>query len=141
MSQPTTQGQRIRQLRREKRYTMEYLAQMLGTTKQSIYKYENDIVRNIPADKLRQLALLLGCTPAWLQGFDSGAGSAAAAPGLSADAAAGRAAAVPADASDASPEALRLYRDLTDTLLRLTPAELRSMMDFAQFLLARRTGC
>lgn len=136
MSQPTTQGQRIRQLRREKRYTMEYLAQMLGTTKQSIYKYENDILRNIPADKLRQLALLLGCTPAWLQGFDSGAGSAAAAPGLSADAAA-----VPADASDASPEALRLYRDLTDTLLRLTPAELRSMMDFAQFLLARRTGC
>ena len=66
---PQTQGQRLRQRRLEKRLTQEYLAEQLNTTKQAIYKYEADIVQNIPLEKLLRLAQLLDCSPAWLQGF------------------------------------------------------------------------
>ena len=64
---PETQGQRITARRRELRYTQEYVAEMLDTTKQAIYKYEKDIVTNIPDRKLYKLAQLLGCSVAYLK--------------------------------------------------------------------------
>jgi transcriptional regulator with XRE-family HTH domain len=73
MDQELTQGQRIRKLRLEKRYTQEYLAKMLCTTKQAIYKYEADIVTNIPPQKFLLLAQLLGTTPEALKGAPDGA--------------------------------------------------------------------
>lgn len=64
---PTTQGQRIAARRKELRYTQDYVAEMLDTTKQAIYKYEKDIVTNIPDRKLYKLAQLLGCSVAYLK--------------------------------------------------------------------------
>ena len=121
MEQPRTQGQRIRQLRQEKRYTQEYLAGQLGTTKQTIYKYENDIVKTIPKPRLKKLAALLGCSAAWLQGLED----APAAP-------------QPAGLHEGDPFAL--YRALMDILPALSAEEQRSVLAYARFLQAQHTA-
>ncbi len=71
MPTPMTQGQRIREIRIDHRYTQEYVAAKLGTTKQSIYKYEADLIKNIPTDRLIQLSQLFNCSAAWLQGLST----------------------------------------------------------------------
>lgn len=47
-----TVGDRIRQVRIEKDITQQELADCAGVSKQAVYKYENNIVTNIPMDKL-----------------------------------------------------------------------------------------
>ena len=47
-----TIGDRIKQLRRKNSLTQDDLAEKLSTTKQTIHKYENNIITNIPADKI-----------------------------------------------------------------------------------------
>lgn len=132
---PTTQGQRLRQMRLQKRYTQDYVAAQLSTTKQAIYKYETDIVRNIPTEKLIRLAQLYGCSTAYLQGFADEPGEPPAGAFTPVDAPCG----VPHHRSgDAAAEEAQLtfYRDLTDALLGLTPAERTTVLRFAQFLAA-----
>ena len=46
-----TVGDRIRQVRIEKDITQQELADCAGVSKQAVYKYENNIVTNIPMDK------------------------------------------------------------------------------------------
>ena len=41
--------------------------------KRQIHKYENNIITNIPADKIESLALALGTTPSYLMGWDDAA--------------------------------------------------------------------
>lgn len=118
---PQTQGQRLRQRRLEKRLTQEYLAEQLNTTKQAIYKYEADIVQNIPLEKLLRLAQLLDCSPAWLQGFADDPLALA-----------------PVSAADSEP--YRLYAEYLDVLQRLTPDDRRAVLDYSRFLLSRRQG-
>lgn len=65
-----TKGKRIKQLREENRITQEELAVRLNTTKQTISKYEKDIVTNIPSDKIEALSLILGTTPSYILGWD-----------------------------------------------------------------------
>lgn len=62
-------GTRIKMLRKQKRMTLEELAVALGTSKQTIHRYENGIIANIPHDKVVQLAEALGTTPAELMGW------------------------------------------------------------------------
>lgn len=119
-----TQGQRIHQMRKSRRYTLEYIADMLGTTKQCIYKYENDIVKTIPTEKMQKLALLLGCTPQWLMDGTGDNSPEAVSPEP------------PRDASD---DNLHLYRDIVSIMLHMNHPELESLKDFAQFIVARRT--
>ena len=59
----------LKKLRKEKRLTLEELATALGTSRQTIYKYENGIITNIPTEKIELLADLLGVTPAVLMGW------------------------------------------------------------------------
>ncbi len=63
-------GARIRTLREKHRLTQEELARVLATTKQTIYKYENNIIANIPPEKVEKMAAALHCTPAYLMGWD-----------------------------------------------------------------------
>lgn len=51
-----TMGERIRELRKSKNMTMQDLANYLDTTKENIYKYEHDIITNIPITKLCSIA-------------------------------------------------------------------------------------
>ena len=63
-----TVGDRIRQVRIEKDITQQELADCAGVSKQAVYKYENNIVTNIPMDKLSLIASKLGVTPCFLMG-------------------------------------------------------------------------
>lgn len=65
-----TIGQRIKMLREEKGYTQDELAASINTTKQTVYKYENEIVTNIPSDKIETMARYLGVTPTYLMGWE-----------------------------------------------------------------------
>lgn len=62
-------GERIKKLRKEKKLTLEDLASKVNTTAQTIYKYENNIITNIPSDKIELLAANLDSTPAYLMGW------------------------------------------------------------------------
>ena len=65
-----TLGERIRRSRESSGYTQSELAKKIKTTKQTIHKYENGIVTNIPSDKIEALAKHLNTTPAHLMGWD-----------------------------------------------------------------------
>ena len=63
-------GKRIKEEREKMHLSQEDVAKALNTTKQSICKYENDIVTNIPLDKVEKMALLFGVTPQYLTGWE-----------------------------------------------------------------------
>lgn len=62
-------GDRIKALRESAKITQETLANKIGTTKQTVYKYENNIITNIPSDKIELLSKALNTTPAYLMGW------------------------------------------------------------------------
>ncbi len=134
MSQHWTQGQRIRETRIDCRFTQEYVAKQLGTTKQAIYKYEADLVKNIPIDKLLHLAQLFQCSPAWLQGLTDDRGTAPEGPLPLPSTPSGIPHYAKKDPEQVAIEQVMLYRDLMDLLLRLSPSECQSVLQFAQFL-------
>ena len=63
-------GKRLRDLRKSKHMTLEEVAAALGTSKQTIHRYENGIIANIPHEKIVLLAKTLGTTPAELMGWE-----------------------------------------------------------------------
>lgn len=65
-----TKGDRIRALRELKGITQDELAKRLETTKQTISKYENNIVTNIPSDKVESMAEIFDTTPDYILGWD-----------------------------------------------------------------------
>lgn len=65
-----TKGERIKELRERYGLSQVELALKIGVSKQTLYKYENNIVTNIPSDKIELLARALGTTPAYLMGWD-----------------------------------------------------------------------
>lgn len=65
-----TIGERIKKCRKNLRMSQEELAIKLNTTKQAIYKYESNIVTNIPMDKIEVMSFIFGVTPSYLMGWD-----------------------------------------------------------------------
>lgn len=65
-----TKGQRIKELRERRNMTQEELAKKLNTTKQTISKYEKDIVTNIPSDRIEMLSVVLNSTPEYILGWE-----------------------------------------------------------------------
>ena len=59
----------IKKLRKERKMTLDELAAKIGTSKQTIHRYENGIISNIPSEKVEQLAIALGVTPTELMGW------------------------------------------------------------------------
>ena len=49
-----TKGERIKGLREQIGITQTELAEAINTTKQNVYKYENNIITNIPSDISRE---------------------------------------------------------------------------------------
>lgn len=62
-------GQRIKSLRKKRGFSQVDLALEVGVSKQTMYKYENDIVTNIPSDKIEAIAEILFTTPSYLMGW------------------------------------------------------------------------
>lgn len=65
-----TVGERIKITRENFGYSQVDLADKIGVSKQSLYKYENNIITNIPSDKIELIAEIVNITPSYLMGWD-----------------------------------------------------------------------
>lgn len=69
-----TIGERIKTQRVALGLTQEDIAKIIDVAVQTIYKYENGIISNIPIEKIEKLAIVLQTDPQWLLGWN-GSGS------------------------------------------------------------------
>lgn len=65
-----TLGARLKQLRLQKGLSQEKVGRKINVSKQALYKYENGIVTNIPADKIEKLAEIYEVSPAYIMGWE-----------------------------------------------------------------------
>ncbi len=65
-----TKGERIKFLRDKMGLSQVSLADKINVSKQTLYKYENDIITNIPSDKVELIAEATGSTPAYIMGWE-----------------------------------------------------------------------
>lgn len=63
-------GLRIRKRRQEKQYTLEEIANKIGTSRQTLSKYETGKIEGIPSEKIELLAKALDTSPAYLMGWE-----------------------------------------------------------------------
>ena len=63
---------RLRELRQARGLTLEELAELVGTSKQTISRYEKGIIENIPPLRIESLAEALFTTPSILMGWEDG---------------------------------------------------------------------
>ncbi len=71
-----TTGARIRERRKELGIPAEYLAEKLGVSPATVYRYESGAIEKVPGDLLPAISRLLGTTPAHLMGWDEADASA-----------------------------------------------------------------
>ena len=64
-------GSNIRYFRELKGLSQIELAEKIGETRQTVYKYETDKVQTVPYHKLERIASVLACTPTELMGWAS----------------------------------------------------------------------
>ena len=62
-------GNKLKELRKRKGLTLEEVADALGTSKQTIHRYENGVIANVPHEKIEKLASLFGISPSELMGW------------------------------------------------------------------------
>lgn len=65
-----TIGDRIKKTREKCGISQTDLARMINVSKQTLYKYENNIVTNIPSNKIELLAEKLEVTESYLMGWE-----------------------------------------------------------------------
>lgn len=63
--------ERIKSRRLELGYSYQDLADKTGMSKSTLQRYEAGAIRNIPLDKVQDLAKGLNVTPEWLMGWDA----------------------------------------------------------------------
>lgn len=114
-----TIGYRIRNLRETLGLSQIDVANAIGVSKQTLYKYEHDIVSNIPSDKIEALAHKLNTTPAYLMGWEDENGELTLLGQLGASY---KARMFPEDATN--PEKDHLYE-----LYQVAPPEIRAAID------------
>ena len=66
----STIGSRIRELRNRLGLSQVEFAKRIGVSKQTLYKYENDIITNIPSDKIEMISKEFDISPAILMGWE-----------------------------------------------------------------------
>lgn len=64
-----TRGIKLKQLRNKKNLSQVNAARSIGVSKQTLFKYENDIVTNIPTDVIERIAKVYDTTPAYIMGW------------------------------------------------------------------------
>lgn len=65
-----TIGERIKFLRDKNGMTQADIAKKLKIATQSVFKYEKNIVTNIPMENIEKLAEIFGVTPAYIMGWE-----------------------------------------------------------------------
>ena len=61
-------GQRLREKRKEKKISAEYLAKELGVSVSTVYRYEDTSIVKIPVSTFEKMCDILGTTPAEMMG-------------------------------------------------------------------------
>lgn len=64
-----TKGARLKRLRKEHGYTLDDMGTMLHIARQTYFKYENDIITNIPTDKIEAIAKIFNVSEAVIMGW------------------------------------------------------------------------
>ena len=64
-----TVGERIKEVRNQLGMSQVDFADKINVSKQTLYKYENNIITNIPSDKIEAAAQLGNVSPAYLMGL------------------------------------------------------------------------
>ena len=114
-----TTGDRIKQRRKELGYSAEYVAEKLGVSPATIYRYENGDIENFPTTILEPVARILNTTPAYLMGIE--------------------------DNLDSDTDIIaKLYKDSElishiELLLKLDANDRRAIYEFAEFM-AKKKG-
>lgn len=62
-------GDRMKAIREEKNLTLEEVANKIGLSKGTISRYENGEIKNIPLNRVQDIADLFGVIPEWLTGW------------------------------------------------------------------------
>ncbi len=75
-----TIGEKIKEIRKEKNISVDYIAKELGVSKTTIYRYEDSSIEKIPLQVFDKLCDILGVTAATLMGNDAPAKEAPALP-------------------------------------------------------------
>lgn len=65
-----TVGDRIRQKREMIGMSQTELAKKLNISKQTLYKYEKNIVTNVPSNKIEEISNILNVSESYLMGWD-----------------------------------------------------------------------
>lgn len=65
-----TTGQRMKDRRKSIGLSAERVADILGVSPATIYRYENGDIEKVPVDRLKPIANALQTTPAYLMGWD-----------------------------------------------------------------------
>ena len=65
-----TTGERMKQRRKELGFSAEKVAERLGVSPATIYRYERGDIEKVPGDSLGELAKILQTTPAYLMGWE-----------------------------------------------------------------------
>lgn len=64
-----TVGERIKEIRTKLGISQVDFADKINVSKQTLYKYENNIITNIPSDKIEAAARIGNVSPAYLMGW------------------------------------------------------------------------
>ncbi len=65
-----TIGERIKEIRKQKHISVDYIAQELHVSKTTVYRYEDSSIEKIPVSVFSKLCEILGVTAAELMGND-----------------------------------------------------------------------
>lgn len=68
---PVTVGERIKALRDRLDISQVDFADKINVSKQTLYKYENNLITNIPSDKIEAVAKLANVSPAYIMGWEN----------------------------------------------------------------------
>lgn len=121
-----TVSQRLKDLIDHSSYTRTEIANKAGISKQTLYKYENGIVTNIPSDKIELFSRIFHVSPAYLMCWDNEEIEAAAEVQIDAD--------IYYDHIEAELKAI-----IDDIIkLHMTKEELSQVLDYAGFIKSRR---
>ncbi len=63
-------GDRIKEIRNKLGMSQVDFADKISVSKQTLYKYENNIITNIPSDKIEAVSKIGNVSPAYLMGWD-----------------------------------------------------------------------
>lgn len=65
-----SKGERLRKLREKSGLSQTEAAEKIGVSKQTLYKYEKDLITNIPSNYIEKMADIYDTTPDYIMGWD-----------------------------------------------------------------------